>query len=65
MKFQLQILLINKKLKDHRTDIMDNTQEVDLGQLKPQLLLKQKVHTTMGSDMVIKQEVQEVRQQKL
>ena len=52
-------------MKDHRTDIMDNTQEVDLGQLKPQLLLKQKVHTTMGSDMVIKQEVQEVSQQKL
>ena len=65
MKFQLQILLNNKKLKDHRMNIMDNTQEVDLGQLKPQLLLKQKVHITMGSDMVINQKVQEVRQQKL
>ena len=64
MKFQLQILLINKKVEVHRTDIMDNTQEVDLGQLKPQLLQKQKVHTTMDINMVIKQEVQEVHQQK-
>ena len=47
-----------------RTVIMDNTQEVDLGQLKPQLLLKQKVHTTMGINMVIKQEVQELHKQK-
>ena len=64
MKFQHQILLINNQVEALRTVIMDNTQEVDLGQLKPQLLLKQKVHTTMGINMVIKQEVQELHKQK-
>ena len=65
MKFQLQILLNKKIVKAHHRIIMDHTQVEDLGQLRPRLLLKQEVHTTMGINMVIKQEAQEVHQQKL